>query len=302
MILGLKFHHPAVFGRIQERGDFDERRLGTEGFSLASATRGDRARLYNWPMQKRTQKPLIRLVKVDGGYEMRFGPSHLGSFQTKSEALKAAVELERSSEGTLRKISGPSKARRTPRFIIDVKKSQKGLQSPIGGGKLSSKQPLRSTSNEKTNLLAEAKLAAIETYKASVQEAEATARARADAIAEGIVVHYMTQKDVGRRWKTAATTIGVVAGITGVVASVMTVFGSGLGSNTPTEDGLTIAATVITVAALLAAILILKPIRLDLWRSQTTTNTWAAKIAEAVWDEEMASSAGAKRLNVEGNQ
>lgn len=163
-----------------------------------------------------------------------------------------------------------------------MKKSQKGLRSPIGGSKLPSKQRLRSTSNVETSLVAEAQLAATETYKASVQEAAADARARADVIAEGLVVHYMTQKDVGRRWLTGTTAIGVIAGIMGVVASVITAAsGPGAGaSSTLTEDGLTIGATVIAAVAILATILTLKPIRLDLRRSQTTTNTWAAKIAK----------------------
>jgi hypothetical protein len=115
-------------------------------------------------------------------------------------------------------------------------------------------------------------------------------------VTEHLLVKFMVQKEDLRRRKEVGAGFAAIAGLIGAIAaataSLMTATSPGLDK--------TLLLGVLTVAALVVAILI--QIIPGLLKSRTKTNAWAAKVAGAVWDDEMSGPSEIKRLSAEGRQ
>lgn len=242
-------------------------------------------------MNRRTQKPSISVSKVAAGYGVRLGTSRVAIFKTKAEAVDAAKELAHSGQGTLRRYTVASgSSRLLPTGIVGKR--------VLGSSSRATAMPPRPRLDGSQSDVKPRQPDGIQQGPDGGEAAHHSIRFRDAAgaeVTERLLVEFMVQKEDLRRRKGVgagfAAITGLIGAIAAAVASLMTA---------ATSPGLdeSLLLGVLTVAALVVAILI--QIIPGLLKSRTKTNAWAAKVAGAVWDDEMAGPSEIKRLSAEG--
>lgn len=232
-------------------------------------------------MNKHTQKPPITVAKVAAGYGLNMGRRRVAIFDTKEEAVDAARGLARSGQGTLRAVP-PGSPRSFGTTTKRVVRAQSGTTLRSKPRRDSSEASLKS--NQPSGIR-------------PTRDVEPTSRVTAAGadVTEQVLVRFMVQKEDLRRRKGVGAGAAAIAGLIGSAATA----GASImqAATTPGLDT-TLLLGVLIGAALVATVLI--NVVPGVLKSRTKTNAWAAKVAGAVWDDEMAEPGGIKRLASEG--
>lgn len=234
-------------------------------------------------MNRRRIKPSITVAKVAGEYWLKVGANRVDVFRTRKQAVEAARELARANQGTL----GPVAYSRGSSRLLPTNTTAKRVVRSLGGTTSSSKP--RPDSSESESDVKPEKPGGMQKDRGKI---EATIQApAAHAWVSTELAQYMQDEDAQRRRKGILSGLGALSGLIGAIAAAVASI-----MNAAVSPGLdmTLFLGIATVAALIAGIL--TRIVPGLLRSRTTTSAWAAQVAGAVWDDEMAGTGEIRQL------